>query len=375
MLIRSKIASIVSNMSLVTGQTTLINDAINIALNRVYQWNDWPYYLTEGVFSTTAPYTTGTAAVASGGTLVTITTGVVSIAFAYRKIRFGGEKTYYRIIDIDIIGNTVTLDAPYSGSALLTSSYSIYQDEYLLAPDVDKYKTIRQMQNGVPLLSLSPNTFDGVLPTPQNQADPLYEVNVGTMLETYSIGSVSATAKTITGVATSWRTAPILNNVGRMSLIRIGNNVYTIQSVDSDTEITTYETVSTAGAGSSYEITLNNVVVQLYFIPNASRVLKYRYFRLPVPMANDYDIPDMPHEFHWLLIYGALSMIYLQKGDANKSQETSEARFLQGLEMMKLKLGTFAPNRVNRRKSIDNLRRRRFEGVENSSYDWRYSAF
>ena len=375
MFTRSRIASIVSNMSQVTGQSSLINDAIGIALDRVYQWFDWPYYMVEDSIVTASPYTTGTIAIASGGTVATITTGVVSINFAYRKIRINNEKPYYRIIGIDTVLNTVTLDNPYQGSAVLTGSYTIYQDEYLLAPDVDKYKTVRQMQNGVPLLSLSPNAFDSILPTPQNQADPLYEVNTGTMYANYAVGTVLASGKKILGAGTLWATSPILGNIGRMTLIRIGSNVYTVESVDSDTQITTFEDVVTAGAGSSYELILNNIVLQLYFIPNAARILKYRYFRIPSPLANDYDVPDMPHEFHWLLIYGALSFIYLQKGDINKSQEIAEARFTQGLEMMKMKLGSFAPNRVNRRKSIDNIRKRRFEGVEPSNFDFRYSAF
>lgn len=374
MLIRSKIASIVSNISQVTNQSTLINDAISIALDRVYQHFDWPYYITESVISTVANYTTGTIAINNASTTGTITTGVVSANWVYRKIRIGNDKPYYRISAVDTGLNTITLQTPYTGTSVTASTFSVYKDEYRLSSTVDKYKTMRQMQNGVPLLSLTPAQFDSILPAPQNYADPLYEVMSGTLDQTYTTGTVSASSKTITGVGTSWKTGDAVDGLGQMSLIRIGNNVYTIKSVDSDTQITTFETVGTIAAGTSYEITLNNIVLQLYFIPNAARILCYRFFRMPKPMANDYDIPDMPHEFHWVLIYGALSILWQQKGDKANQQE-AEQRFMNGLDMMKMKLGSFAPNRVYRRKSTDTLRRRRFEGVEPSNFDWRYSAY
>ena len=372
---RSRIATIVENMSNVKSQRDLVNDSIAVALDRVYQWFDWPYYIVESNFATVANYTIGTIAINNGSTTGTITTGVVNTNWVNRKIRIGSEKTYYKISAVNTGANTITIAAPYTGTSVTASGYSVYKDEYLLAPNVDKYKTLRQMQNGVPLMSLTPAQFDSILPAPQNLADPIYEVMSGTVLRSYTTGTVSATNKTITGVATAWITGSGLEGVGAMSLIRIGNNVYTIASIDSDTQITTYETVVTVGVGATYEITLNNINIQLYFIPNADRQINYRYFRMPIPLANDYDVPDMPHEFHWILIYGALSLIYLQKGDINKAQQESEMRFINGLEMMKMKLGTFAPNRIYRRKSVDSMRRRRFEGVENSNYDWRYSAY
>lgn len=374
-LTRLKLATTIENISNVQNQRTLVNDAIGIALNRVYQWHDWPYYIVESSIQTVADYSTGTVAINNGSKTATITTGTVSSNWVNRKIRIGSEKPYYKISAVDTGLNTVTLLNPYQGTSVAASTFEVYRDEYYLASDVDKYKTLRQMQNGVPLLSLTPTQFDKLLPAPQNFADPLYEVMTGTLLRKYTTGTVSASGNTITGVGTSWLTGDLVEGLGNMSLIRIGSNVYTIKSVDSDTQITTYESLTTAGAGSTYEITLNNIRIQLYFVPNASRMVYYRYFRMPTPLANDYDIPDMPHEFHWLLIYGALSFVYLQKGDINKAQQESESRFLNGLEMMKMKLGTFAPDRVYRRRSVDKLRRTRFEGVEASNYDWRYSAF
>ena len=376
-LTRLQIAQSVENISLVTNQRALVNQSINIALDRVYQWYDWPYYLNsyDGIITTVANYTTGTITINNGSTLGTINApGVVSSVWnGVYKIRIGNDKTYYRILTTGV--GTITLLNPYTGSSVVASGFSIFKDEYVLNSDVDKYKIIRQMKNGFPLVDLTPTTFDKILPSPQNLADPIYNIMEGTIYVEWSGETVSVTPpnlNTLVGVGTTWLS---VEGLGRMSRVRIGNNVYTIASVDSDTQITTYEQMTTIAPLSSYVIMLNNLVLQFYYIPNSTQTLYYRYFRQPMPLCNDYDTPDMPYEFHWLLIYGALSFVYLQKGDINKAQQEAEARFMQGLEMMKIKLGSFAPDRIYRRKSIDGLRRRRFEGVENSNYDWRYSAY
>jgi hypothetical protein len=194
---------------------------------------------------------------------------------------------------------------------------------------------------------------------------------IGTKLDIYTTGTVSATAgtNTITGSGTSWTT---VEGLGRMSNIIIGSNRYTVKSVGSDTSITTYEAiVSTVSAGTAYTIVLNNLVLQYYNIPNSNRNIYYRYYRIPDQMANDYDVPDMPIAWHWLLIYGGLSIIWMHKGNPQQ-QEESEKRFLDGLNMMKVKLGTFSNNLRYRRKSVDRIPRF-LDGLEASDYDIKYS--
>jgi len=139
-----------------------------------------------------------------------------------------------------------------------------------------------------------------------------------------------------------------------------------------DTSITTYEALATSAAGTSYEIKLDNIVVQLYQIPNTARLLYYRYYRKPFPLANDYDLPDMPDAFHHILIDGCLSQMWREKGDVT-NQADAENRFIRGLEDMKRKLGSFAPDRINTRKSCDAYKQRT-SGLEPATYDRRYSS-
>lgn len=377
MFTRAQIKSIVENIALVTGQATLVNQTIQIALSRLYQYHDWPYYLDfkNGVITTNDDYVTGTIDVTNGSTAVTGNSTVWTSAMVDRKIRVSSERPYYRIASINTGAQTLVLDRAYQGDTGTAQGYAIFQDEYRLNPDVDKYKSFRQIQNGIMMLDLFPKNFDEIYVTPTVYADPFYAMDVGNDIEIYSTGTLSATGTTITGAGSPAWTS--VEGLGKGSKIRIGTAAagtwYTVRSVDSATQITTYETFpSTVAAGTTYEIPLNNIIVQLYPIPNASRHLYYRYFRIPTPLANDPDLPDMPYDYHHVLIWGALSELWSQKGDQVKADQY-ELRFINGLNQMKLKIGSFAPDRISQRKSSDRAKRAKVRGIEPPSYDLRYS--
>lgn len=370
---RLDIATAVETLSMVTSQRALVNQSIQIALNRVHQWFDWPYYLQKDIIQTVATYTTGTAKVTNGSYTVTGVGTTFTASMVGMKFRHANENAFY-IISAYVSATQLTLLDPYQGATDSTgSSYTIYQDEYRLAPDVDKYKKSIQMQNGIAIQDVPISDFDELWPTPQSYADPLMAMMIGTKLDTYNTGTLSGTFGTnvLTGSGTAWTT---VTGLGRMSDIVVNNTTrYTVKSVDSDTQITVYEPLSpTLNAGTTYKVILNNLVLQYYNIPNIQENIFYRYYRQPEILANDYDVPDMPHMWHWILIYGALSFVYLQKGDISKSQIESETRFMDGLNMMKVKLGSFSNSMVFRRKSVDRIPRF-MDGLEASNYDIKYS--
>lgn len=372
MMYRSQIATDVEKISMVQNARTFVNDMIQIALERVYQYYDWPYYLDykHGVLTTVETYDTGTIEVTNGSATVTGTTTVWTSAMVGRKIRVSNDKPYYRIKSINTVAQTLVLDNVYQGTDDSSASYEIFKDEYLLKPDVDKHKTFVQIQNSIPVLDLYPQNFDNLISVPTAYSDPNYAFVVGSGQDNYTTGTISGTGTTITGVGTGWSPIEGLDN---MSKIRVGNYWYTIKSVDSDTQITTYETLPTITAGTSYVIPLNNIVVQLYPVPDSARHLYYRYYRFPMPLANDYDLPDMPYDYHYLLMFGALSEVMSQKGDINKSENLYETRFITGLERMKLKIGNYAPELIRKRMSADSLRRSVTRALESPNFDKRYS--
>ena len=288
-----------------------------------------------------------------------------------RRFRIEDEQAYYEIVAF-VSSTEITLQNKFIGDDATDQSYEIHKDIYRLAADVSKYKPIIQVENSLVLNSMSPTDFDKAFPTPFALGNPRIEVMSGTLLDVYDTGTVTASSKTITGTNTVWTG---VEGLGRMSLIQIGSNVYTVKSVDSDTQLTVYETVITVGGATSYEILLRNLRVQVYNIPNELSLLYYRYFRKPFPLFNDFDVPDVPTGAEWtrLLAYGALSEVLTHKGDITKAFQIYESKFVTELERLKVKYGSFAPNRINVRKSADRIRSVAL-GRENPNFDIRFSG-
>lgn len=368
----SDIQAQVVAISNVQQQTDLVKRSVNVALNRIAEYFEWPFYMVNtGLIVTVAPYTTGTVTAVNGSASIVGVGTTWTSAMVGRKIRIASGQPYYRIKSIDST-TTLTLTTVFQDTSATTAAYNIYKDEYRLASDVDTYKTIVQIQNAIAMFSTPPARFDKFFPSPYSYSHPTLEIMEGTTLDTYSTGTVTVTVNsaTIVGVGTGWSSVEAL---GRMSLITIGTNVYTIKSVTDDTHIVVYETPTVAATTSTYSISMNNLMTQVFPIPAQQESLCYRYYRIPTPLVNSYDVPDLPIQWQYLLIYGSLSFVFLSKGDINKSQMESEARFLEGLQNMKKKLGSYASDRVWRVGSQDILVTSG-DGLEKSSFDRRYSS-
>lgn len=317
-------------LSQVLNQRTLVNRIMNRTQDRIFGSHAFPFMLDEAFFTTVAPYETGTITVANGSATVTGSSTVFTEAMVGRKIRVASEQAYYRI-KAYVSATSITLEAPYQGSLTSGNTYTIYQDEYRLRADVDANHFAREIQNGVALVDLDPGDFDVNFPTPTAFGDPKVIVPIGTRKDTYSTGTVAALSKTITGVSTDWLT---VQGLSRGSRIRIGDNVYTVKSVDSATSLTVFETVTTVAAGQSYVIFLDNPRILLHSIPDAARNIYYRFYRRPTPLVNDYDEPDVPATHQHLLVTGSLTELYQFKNDIEKAV-LNEREFERGLLGMK----------------------------------------
>lgn len=356
----------------VTQQTDLVKKSINIALSRIAEYFEWPYYMvSSGLISTVATYSTGTVTATNGSATVTGSGTVWTSAMIGRKIRVASGQPYYVIKSV---GSTtsIILATVFQETTATGATYTIYKDEYRLAADVDTYKTIIQIQNATAMDSVPPARFDKFFPSPYSYAHPIMEIMKGTNLDTYSTGTITVTVNStiIVGVGTGWNS---VEGLGRMSIITVGSNVYTVKSVTDDTNLVIFEVPSVAAATSVYSIGLTNLLVQVYPIPSQQENLYYRYYRIPSLLINSYDVPDMPPQFQYLLIYGSMSFVFLSKGDVSKSQIESENRFLMGLQDMKKKLGSYASDRVWK-VSPQDLYISYGEGLEKSTFDRRYSA-
>lgn len=350
----------VEQLSQVTNKRAEIVRAVQMALDRICSDWDWYWLWEETFFPTVNDHTTGNVDVTNGSATVSggATSPQFTAAMVGRKFRVSSQNAYYPIktrvsateITLGIVGGP---DILFQGATATDQGYTIYQDEYRLAPDMDHYKLLRQIENGVALRDLNPNDFDIWLPTPIAISPPNISVPIGAKLDTYTTGTISADVNTrvITGASTPAWTG--VQGLGRGSRITQGSQVYTVLSVDSDTQLTVYEVITPAiASGSSYSILLDNPIILLHPIPDAADNIYYRYQRVPFPLVDDEELPDMPDQWHWLLIEGALTWALTIKGDESRV-DRHELRFLAGIEKMKRQLGNLSGSRVVTRRSLD----------------------
>ncbi len=335
---RADIVSDIENITKVTGNSAFVQRAVQRALDRISGFTEWSFYLDTGYFPLFDDETAGDADVTLSSRSVTSNNGNTSwgTEVVNRKFRIGSNTDYYRI-SARASSTAITLEALYQRATATDQSYRIYNDEYFLNADVDENHIARQIQTGQSLAELDALDFDIRFPAATTLGDPIYMVPIGRSRQgdVYDVGTVTASVggTTITGSSTDW-ISELGQGITRGSRLRIGNAVYTIKSVDTDTQVTIYGTITAAASGSTYEIFLDNIVVQVYPIPDAPRNIYYRYFRKPYPLENAWDEPDIPSNWHWLLIPGALVEVWAHQGNEQKVRG-AEAELLRGLQEMK----------------------------------------
>ena len=312
----------------VRGLRSFVQRLANQSIAYICGINEWPFLWTTDWFQTVAPYETGNvdltnadATVTGGSSSPTFTAAMVG-----RKIRFSTETGYYTIKS-RTSATEIELDQPYTGDTDTDISFSIYKDEYLLRGDVDQQKRIRQSENGIALFSLSATDLDDLYPIPTGEGVPALDVYLGRAVKTYSTGTVSGTSGTriITGSGTSWLSA---EGLSRGTKLKIGTLLFTVNAVDSDTQITVYEALTAAiSAATSYTAVLDNATVQLHAIPDSILTFYYRFQRIPAILDADNDVPDLPYPMHPLIILAMLPTLWRHRGNIDRAME-AEKEFL-----------------------------------------------
>lgn len=342
----------------VSNQRALIKDAIQMGLDKLTA-EDLPYLMTEGLITTVAPYETGTVTATSGSKTITGSGTTFTSGMVGRKIRMASENAYYRIAAF-VSTTEITLEAAYQGTTASGKTLSIYKDEYRLPADCDVYKVMRQIENGIAQVGLEPSAFDIYEPAPQSQGSPVFNILSGTKLDTYATGTLSGTVNnsTLTGSSTIWTG---VEGLGKGSRITIGSYVYTVKSVDSDTQITIYEKLSvTVAAGTAYTMHLDNFIIQFFPIPDAAENVYFRYQRIPYPLINDEDIPDLPEKYHNILVTAGLIWGWMVK---DKEEATKQEALFNGQKQeMWNRIGNISRNISFPRRSQDDIamNRRRY---------------
>lgn len=342
----------VETITNVTGQRAWVKRLVNQGCARVATEWEWPFLWTTDFFSVVANYTTGTVSITVGSATVTGTSTVFTAAHAGRKIRFGSEAAFYTIKSQDST-TQLTLDQLYQGTTNTAATYSIYQDTFLLRADVDVYKIIRQMQNGVALFSLNISDLDWEVPSQSGTGPADFEVFAGRATKTYTTGTLSGTSgsRILTGASTpAWTT---VQGLGVGSKVQVGSSVFTVKSVDSATQLTIYEALPSAIiAGTAYTIILDNPTVQLYSVPIIADNYFYRFQRLPAVLDADQDYPDLPPQLHPLILAWVLPWLWEFKGMPDREAQAVKNYRMELADAI-ARYSHYNPDRVYRRRDAD----------------------
>jgi hypothetical protein len=119
-----------------TKADAIIKSAVNDALDMLSSERQWSHLLRKYYIPLKGAYSTGTIAVATGGTDVTLTTGTWPSWAASGKIFVGNQ-----ILDVATrsSNSVVTLAQAYDATAISGSTYVLYQNEYDLPDDMWKF--------------------------------------------------------------------------------------------------------------------------------------------------------------------------------------------------------------------------------------------
>ena len=340
----------VESLANVTSQRALIKDAIQIGLYRATAL-DLPHLMTDGYVTTVAPYTTGTVTATNDSTTITGASTIFTAAMIGRKIRVGSDTAWYRISAF-VSTTEVTLESVYQGTTGSLQTYSIYKDEYKLPADMDTYKVMRQIENNQSLIDLENTAFDLAVPVPNSAGDPAYSILGGSKLDTYTTGTITVTvgSTTITGLSTAWTS---VEGLDRGSKLTVGSVVYTVRSIDSATQITVYESPTVAASASTYSISLDNFIIQFHPYPDSIQNIYFKYQRLPFPLISDQDVPDLPDQWHHILV--TAGEIWAWQVKDKTESKIKEALFAQQVQEMWRRIGYISSNRTYERLSQDDI--------------------
>lgn len=137
----------------------------------------------------------------------------------------------------------------------------------------------------------------------------------------YTTGTITGTsaAKVITGSSTAW----LSSGIEQFDYIQIGSYAYTVNSVDSNTQITIFEDLNASFSATTYTAVLDRWTVDLFPVPNATLNL-ILYGRQIVPrLDDDFDIPILPDNWHWILVKAGVVKA-LQHNEEDASLEIQE---------------------------------------------------
>ena len=287
----------------------------------------WPSQYREGWLALNPLYTEGTITATKGSQTVTGSSttwsSVDNVQAGYKILM--PDAAYYRIISVSS-DTSLIIDTPYQGTTVSGNTYQIWNDEYVLAPEVLSIGGFIDYGLQLTMDETYPRNMKQSYPYPVNVELPNAYTVIGrkTIKNTYSTGTVTGTSgtNTLTGSGTSW-----LANLDRGGEIVINSVTYNVKRIFSDTSLELYQLLAANVSGLTYSYTGKNAITVRFREPTSQRVVHYWYWAKSYNLVNDNDEDWVCEMYPEVINLGAVVKDYLDKNDvarANMSKVTYE---------------------------------------------------
>lgn len=285
----------------------------------------WDFLQKDGLVTTVAEYITGTVTVTNGSASVTGSGTTFTSGMVGRRILPSGSNKSYKITGYGS-ATSLTIESAYEGTTVSGVNYSIAKDRIDLPRWIDDPKRIYRIvdrDNNKVLTQLSRQDMERAYGAKGNVQDPNFYSPAPRVRTSYSTGTVAASSNSsvLTGTSTAWTSS----GIEQFDLIRIGNYVYTVSSVDSDTQITLVDlTQETILAGTAYSAVVDRWQVDFYPMPKNLRSYQVVALQLIPRLVNAYDVPILPDNWHYILVKGGRVKMLKHNQDSNYTVEQEE---------------------------------------------------
>lgn len=296
-----------------------INDSMK-EISRIYDWE----HLKKISELRTVANVVGNVTATKDSRVVT-GSGFTS-AMVGRYIKPLGSSNWYKILAVPS-GTTLTLFSPFIEDSVSGVTSTIWKRFYYLHSEVRKlWEFDKWVVNGEIQPRSNYYRKDSIVDiSATGEPEDFSVYGVDPLENSYSAGTITLTKdlRTVTGIGTAW-----LNNVEAGEILTVGNDVYRVKRIESDTSIVLYNfAVSTViSPGKSYTIERDNPFgIQFTPSPNKVYLFPYTYFARVYDMVNeDKDRPPMPEDFDMAILDGAEAAWMRDKDDAKWERKQSE---------------------------------------------------
>ena len=302
--------------------------AIKLSINMAYEevWNlyPWDFAVKRGRFDAVARYSTGTVLVTKGSTTVTGSGTTFTSAMVGRKFLVDGDGVAYKV-DSYTSATVIVLETEYRGATNSAASYYIFEDEYKLAGDCATILRMWQTETPKKLYEEFSSDWAELIPSPTSMDNEpsYYKVAGVNSADYYNTGTVTITSGSaiVSGSGTTFTSAM----KGMVFRFEGDSAEYLIDAFNSVTSLTLSKTYGGSTSSGSYAINPIGTMPVINIYPASKELIQiqYHYKKRPMTLVNDNDVPELPPNWHWVLILGGYYYMTPERSD-NQSQALAD---------------------------------------------------